>query len=157
MTALGIMTLQLRIADFKFSHNFIISDRLPEMELLFGINVQKKFSLSYPWDREKNCYIQKESRFLTYTRNCEWKINNAVVKSTLEIPPSHNGVIPIMIKGHVIKGHMAYFISHQDSKKVKDPNIHIIDGIHNIKGKNMLMFLFQTTAKNASSSTKGNT
>ena len=41
MTALGI-TLQLRIADFKFSHNFIICDRLLEMELLFGINVQKK-------------------------------------------------------------------------------------------------------------------
>ena len=53
MTALGIMTLQLRMADFKFSHNFIVCDRLPEMELLFGIIVQKKFSLSYTWDREK--------------------------------------------------------------------------------------------------------
>ena len=30
---------------------------------------------------------------------------------------------------------MAYFNSDQDSKKEKDPNIHIIDGIHNIKGK----------------------
>ena len=30
---------------------------------------------------------------------------------------------------------MAYFISDQDSRKEKDPNIHIIDGIHNIKGK----------------------
>ena len=47
MTALGIMTLQLRIADFKFSHNFIICDRLPKMELLFCIDVQKTFSLSY--------------------------------------------------------------------------------------------------------------
>ena len=28
---------------------------------------------------------------------------------------------------------MAYFISDQDSKKGTDPNIHIIDGIHNIK------------------------
>ena len=37
--------------------------------------------------------------------------------------------------GHVIKGHTAYFISDQDFKKGKDPNIHIIDGIHNIKGK----------------------
>ena len=58
MTALGITTLQLRIADFKFSHNFIICNRLPETELLFGISVQKKFSRSYAWDREKNCYIQ---------------------------------------------------------------------------------------------------
>ena len=30
---------------------------------------------------------------------------------------------------------MAYFISHQDSTKGKDPNIHINDGIHSIKGK----------------------
>ena len=30
---------------------------------------------------------------------------------------------------------MVYFISDQDSKKRKDLNIHIIDGIHNIKGK----------------------
>ena len=30
---------------------------------------------------------------------------------------------------------MVYFISDQDSQKGKDPNIHIIDGIHNITGK----------------------
>ena len=47
MTALGIITLQLRIVDFKFSHNFIVCDRLPETELLFGFNIQKKFTLSY--------------------------------------------------------------------------------------------------------------
>ena len=105
------------------------------MELLFGIDVQKKFSLSYAWDREKNCYIQKEGKFLTYTRNCEQKANVVIVKSALKILPRHNGVIPIKIKGHVIKGHMPYFISGQDSKKGKDLNIHIIDGIHNIKGK----------------------
>ena len=59
----------------------------------------------------------------------------AVVKSALKILPRHNGVTPIKIKGHVIQGHRAYFINHQDSKKGKDPNIHIIDSIHNIKGK----------------------
>ena len=80
MIALGIMSLQLRIVDFKFSHNFIICDRLPEMELLFGINVQKKFSLFYTWDREKKCNIQKEGKFPTYTRNCEQKANVAIVK-----------------------------------------------------------------------------
>ena len=101
MTALGIITLQLRIADFKFSHTFIICDRLSKRELLFGINVKKKFSLSYTWDREKNCCIQKEGRFLTYTRNCEQKAIVAVVKSALNIPPRHNGLIPIKIKGHV--------------------------------------------------------
>ena len=30
------------------------------MELLFGIDVQKKFSLLYTWDREKNFCIKKE-------------------------------------------------------------------------------------------------
>ena len=67
MTALGMMALHLRIADFMFRHNFIICDRLPDTEIIFGINVQKKFSLSYAWDKVKNCYIQKDSRFLTYT------------------------------------------------------------------------------------------
>ena len=33
------------------------------MELIFGIDVQKKFSISYAWDKEKNCYIQKEGKF----------------------------------------------------------------------------------------------
>ena len=30
---------------------------------------------------------------------------------------------------------MAFLISDQESKKGKDPKIHIIDGIHNIKGR----------------------
>ena len=30
---------------------------------------------------------------------------------------------------------MAYFISDEDSKKGRTPNIHIVDGIHNIKGE----------------------
>ena len=85
MTTLGTMTLILRIPDFKF-YNFIICDGLSEMELLFGINVHKKLSLSYIWDREKKCYIQKEGRFLTYTRICEQKANVAVIKSALKIP-----------------------------------------------------------------------
>ena len=50
MTALGITTLQLWLADFKFSHNFIICDRLPDTEILFGIDVQKKFTIFYAWD-----------------------------------------------------------------------------------------------------------
>ena len=45
------------------------------------------------------------------------------------------------IKGHTIKGHMAYFNSDQDSIKGKDPNIHIIDGIHSIKGKTYINVL----------------
>ena len=57
MTALGMTALHLRIADFKFTHNFMICDRLPDIEVIFGIDIQKKFSLSYTWDKEQNCYI----------------------------------------------------------------------------------------------------
>ena len=67
MTAWGMTALHLRIADFKFTHNAIICDRLLDTEIIVGIDVQKKFSLSYAWDKEKNCYIQKDGRFLTYT------------------------------------------------------------------------------------------
>ena len=66
MTALDMMALHLRIADFKFTHNFVICDRLPDTEIIFGIDVQKKFSISYGWDKEKNCYIQRDGKFLTY-------------------------------------------------------------------------------------------
>ena len=43
MSAIGTMALHLRIAEFKFIHNFIIFDQLPEMELIFGIDMQRKF------------------------------------------------------------------------------------------------------------------
>ena len=36
---------------------------------------------------------------------------------------------------------MAYFISDEDSTKGKDPNINIINGIHNIKGKSSVNIL----------------
>ena len=39
MTALGMAALDLRIADFKFTHNFVFCDRLPDMEIIFGINI----------------------------------------------------------------------------------------------------------------------
>ena len=87
MSALGMTALHFRIAEFKFTHNFIICYQFPEMELIFGIDIQRKFSFSYAWDKEKNCYIQKEGKFLTYTKNCEQKATTGMVKSTLKIPP----------------------------------------------------------------------
>ena len=53
MSAIGTMALHLRIAEFKFTHNFIICDQLPETELIFGIDIQRKFSLSYTWDKKE--------------------------------------------------------------------------------------------------------
>ena len=63
MSALGTMALHLRIAEFKFMHNFIIWDQLPETELIFGIDIQRKFSLSYTMDKERNCYTQRHGKF----------------------------------------------------------------------------------------------
>ena len=94
MMALGMTALHLRIADFRFTHNFIICNRLPDTEMIFGIDVQKKFSLSYAWDKEKNYYIQKDGRFLIYTRNCELKVTIGTVKSTLKIPPDIMELFP---------------------------------------------------------------
>ena len=82
MSAIGMMALHLRPTEFKFTHNFIICDQLPETELTFGIDIQRKFSISYAWDKEKNYYIQKEGKFLTYTKNCKQKATIGAVKST---------------------------------------------------------------------------
>ena len=115
---------------------------------MFGIGIQKKFSISYAWDMDKNCYIQREGKFLTYTGNCEQKATIGVVKSTLKILPRHNDAVPIKIMGQGIKEHMAYFITDEDSTKGRDPNINIIDGIHSIKGKtsvNVLVSNYKTS------------
>ena len=107
MSAIGTTALHLRIAEFKFTHNFIICDQLPEMEIIFGIDIHRKFSISYAWDKEKNCYVQKEGNFLTYTKNCEQKATIGTIKSTLKIPPRHNGVVPVKISGPIIEEQMA--------------------------------------------------
>ena len=53
MSAIGTTALHQRIAEFRFMHNFIICDQLPETELIFAIDIQRKFSLSYAWDKER--------------------------------------------------------------------------------------------------------
>ena len=63
MSALGMTALHLRIAESKFTHNFIICDQLPEMELTFGIDIQRKFSISCAWDTEKIVKFRKKENF----------------------------------------------------------------------------------------------
>ena len=135
MTALGSTALHLHIAEFKFMHNFIICDQLPETELIFCIDIQKKLSLSYAWDKDKNCYMQRNGKFLVYTCSDDHTAMIGTVKSTLRIPLRHNGVIPIKISGPIIEMNMAYFLMDDSTPKDKDPNINIINGIHRIKGK----------------------
>ena len=63
MSAIGATALHLRIAEFKFTHNFIICDKLPETGLIFGIDIQRKFLRSYDWYKERNCYIKGKENF----------------------------------------------------------------------------------------------
>ena len=117
MAALGMMALHLRIAEFKFTHNFIICNTLLDTEIIFGIAIQKKFSIFYAWNKAKSCYIQKDGKCLTYTRNCEQKATIGIGKSILKIMPRHNGVMPIKITGQALKEHVAYFITDDDYKR----------------------------------------
>ena len=135
MTTLGSTALHLCIADFKFTHNFIICNQLPDTELIFGIDIQKKFSLSYAWDKDQQCYIQQNGRFLAFTHTTTQKAMIGTVKSTLKILPRHNGVVPIKISGPLITTDTAHFIMDDSTLKGKDPNINIIDGIHKIKDR----------------------
>ena len=141
MSAIGMTALHLRITEFKFIHNFIICDQLPETEIILGIDMQQKFSLSYAWDKEGNCYIQREGKFPVYTNNCDCKATICTVKSTLKIPLWHNGVMPIKISGPIIEEHMAYFIMDDNTSKGRDPNVNIISSFHKIKGRTSVNIL----------------
>ena len=114
-------------------HNFIICDQLPETELIFGIDIQKKFSLSYAWDKDKNCYMQRKGKFLVYAHSDDHTAMIGTVK--------HNGGIPIKISGPIIEMNMAYFLMDDSTPKGKDPNINIINGIHKINGKTSVNIL----------------
>ena len=135
MTTIGSTAIHLRIAKFKFTHNFIICDKLPNTKFIFGIDIQRKFSLSYAWDKDSNCYLQKSGTFLTYTHNSNQQATIGTVRSTLRIPPRHNGVIPIKITGPPIKEPTAYLIANDNTLKGRNPNINIISRLHRIKGK----------------------
>ena len=63
------------------------------------------------------------------------------MKLTRKIHPRHNGIIPIKIKGNSITGETVCFISSQESRKGKDPNINIMSGSHNIKGRTTVNIL----------------
>ena len=112
-----------------------------QRQLIFGINMQRKFSLSYTWDKERNCYIQREGKFLVYTNTCGQKATIGTVRSMLRIPPWHNGVVPIKISGTIIEESMVFFITDDNTSKGKHLNINIISSIHKIKGRTSVNIL----------------
>ena len=58
MTALGMTALHLQIAEFKFIHNFVICDRLPDTEIIFGIDIVKIFCFICLGQREELLYTK---------------------------------------------------------------------------------------------------
>ena len=121
MTTLGSTALHLCITCFKFTHTFIICNQLPDIQLIFGIDIQKKFSLSYTWDKKHQCYIQRNGRFLSFTHAATQKATIGTVKSALKIPPRHNGVVPIKISGPLITTVTAHFIADDSTHNEKIP------------------------------------
>ena len=91
--------------------------------------------MSYAWDKDQQCYIQHNSRFLAFTHATTQNTTVGTVKSTLKIPPRCNGVIPINISGQQLTTDTAHFVTDDSTHKGKDPNINIIDGIHKIKDR----------------------
>ena len=49
--------------------------------------------------------------------------------------------MPIKISGPIIEEQMAYFIIDNNTSKGRDPNINIINGIHEIKGRTSVNIL----------------
>ena len=103
MSAIGMTALHLRIAEFKFTHNFVTCNQLPETELIFGIDIQRKFSISYAWDKEKKLLHSKRRKLFNIYKNSEQQVTIDTVKSTLKIPPQHNGVVPIKLMDLLFK------------------------------------------------------
>ena len=87
MTALGMTALHFRIADFKFTNNFVICDILPHTELIFWDRHSEENLHFLHVGQRKYCCIQRDGKFLTYTRNCEQKATIGIVKLTLKILP----------------------------------------------------------------------
>ena len=80
-------------------------------------------------------------KFFTFTHANNCKATIGTVKSTPKIPPRHNGVVPIKTSGPLITTFTAHFITDDSTPKGRDPNINIIDGIHQIKDRTSLNIL----------------
>ena len=87
--------------------------------------------------RTKTVIYNGMVHFLFFTHVNTHTATIGTVKSTLKIPPRHNGVVPIKISGPLFTTQMAYFLTDDSTPKGRDPNINMIDGIHKIKGQDI--------------------
>ena len=97
-------------------------------DVILGIDFQREYRISYDWDEEKLCYIRYKGQFLCYTEDKESGINRVSIAKTIHIPPKHNRVISVSIKGHDIKTPTACFIGSQYT----GTEVRLIHGVHDI-------------------------
>ena len=58
MTVLGMTALHLQIVEFKFTHNFEICNRLPDTDIIFGIDIQNVFTFICLGQRKEFLYTK---------------------------------------------------------------------------------------------------
>ena len=137
MHIVGHATITIHLKNLPVTHHFIIVESLMT-DVILGIDFQREYRISYDWDEDKRCYIRYKGHFLCYTEDMESGINRVSIAKTIRIPPKHNGVISVSIKGHDIKNPTACFIGSQYT----DTDVKLIDGVHNILHNTTLQVLF---------------
>ena len=136
MHIIGHATITLHLKNLQVTHHFIVVESLMK-DVILGIDFQREYQISYDWDEEKQCYIRYKGQCLCYTEVMESGINRVSVAKTIRIPPKHNGVISVSIKGHDIKTPTACFIGSQ----YMDMEVRLIDGVHDISRNATLQVL----------------
>ena len=136
MHIIGHATITIHLKNLRVTHHFIVVESLMT-DVILGIDFQREYRISYDWDEEKQCYIRYKGQFLCYTEDMESGINRVSIAKTIRIPPKHNTVISVSIKGHDIKTPTACFIGSQYT----DTEVKLIDGVHDISCNTTLQVL----------------
>ena len=63
MSTIGTTALHLRIAEFKFTHDFIICDRLLEMELILASTYKENFHYHTQGTEKEIVTFKKKGHF----------------------------------------------------------------------------------------------
>ena len=90
-------------------------------------------------------------------QNCEQKATIGTVKSSLKIPPGHNGVVPIKITGPVIKNIGLTSSQMKIQQKVRIPTSISLTAFTRSKGKRVNIVVSNYTNKHVTFLTKENT
>ena len=127
MHIIGHATITIQLKNLQVTHHFIIVESLMT-DVILGIDFQREYRISHDWDEDKRCYIRYKGNFLCYTEDMESGINQVSVAKTICIPPKHNGVISVSIKGHDIKTPTACFVGSQYT----DTDVKLVDRVYDI-------------------------